>query len=271
MALQTFPLISVPVPNGFQYVGPTSFPQGSLMTPQYIQGLPLAPPHYGEPANVFMVENNAFSLPPPQGPIYYTADPSSTLVPAMYTNQCWQFAAVPPSSAVQDTFAFSSVASSPPGILTTSSPSHDFLPIPSKTQQPKAAPPQRQSEPTKLCFATSRLKKNNKPVIVPPPAPGDTSGEGPRQLIVNYLPQEVDSELLRELFEPYGPVEAARIARDPVTKCSRGFGFVYFRHHADALAAITHATGRVLRRKRVRVSYAIPQRPLESMLDECFM
>jgi hypothetical protein len=262
MAFQSFSLFPLSTENGFQYIGPTSFPQGGMMAPQYIQGLPLAPPHFGGPANVFMVENTTYLSPQSQDPGLYISTPFTAMPPKL-PDQTWQLAAA--EFLETQALAPSSAASSAPGILSAAStPSHDFLHIPIKTPPPKVAPVLPKSARPKMCFATSRCKKNNKPVIVPPPAPGDTSGEGPRQLIVNYLPQEVDSAMLRELFEPYGPIVEARLARDPETKGSRGFGFVYFRRHADAVAAIADASGRVLRGKRVRVSYAVPQRELDT-------
>jgi hypothetical protein len=102
-------------------------------------------------------------------------------------------------------------------------------------------------------------------LIIPPPAPGDIE-PGPRQLIVNYIAVDMTSAELRALFDPFGEVEIARVVDEPDAGHNRGFGFVYMRHHADAANAIANLTGRVLRGKRLRVSYAIPQRPIRSVL-----
>jgi len=121
-----------------------------------------------------------------------------------------------------------------------------------------AARPARQ-----LSFASCRQQKSSRPLDVPSAALGDTE-PGPRQLIVNYLSLDIDSTELGELFAPYGEVELARVAVDAATGKSIGYGFVYMRRHADAMRAVEHASGRVLLGKRVRVSFAVPQRSISS-------
>jgi hypothetical protein len=96
----------------------------------------------------------------------------------------------------------------------------------------------------------------------PPPAPGDTE-PGPRQLIINYLPSEVTDDDLRRLFATVGEIEACRIVYNRVTGRSKGFGFIYYRKHADAEASIVRFTGYGIGAKRLKVSYAVPQRPVE--------
>jgi hypothetical protein len=101
----------------------------------------------------------------------------------------------------------------------------------------------------------------------PPPAPGDTE-PGPRQLIVNYLPTDATDAELHGLFSAVGPVEAARVIYDKQSGLTKGFGFVYFYRHSDASAAIDRLTGHPLRNKRLKVSYANPQRPVQTMVQD---
>jgi RNA recognition motif-containing protein len=56
---------------------------------------------------------------------------------------------------------------------------------------------------------------------------------------VFYLSSTVTNEALRKLFMPYGTILNAYIARDKITNCTRGFGFVDFSTRAEAQAAVT--------------------------------
>jgi RNA recognition motif-containing protein len=47
-----------------------------------------------------------------------------------------------------------------------------------------------------------------------------------KKILVDGLPWAATEEELVALFQPYGKVEAAVVIRDPVTRQSRGFGFV---------------------------------------------
>jgi hypothetical protein len=91
----------------------------------------------------------------------------------------------------------------------------------------------------------------------------DPADKGPKQLIVNFLAPTIAVEDLTELFAPVGPLAAVRIMRDLKTNESKGFGFVYFHSSADAAAAIRRVTGRTMEGRRIKVSYANPQRPLD--------
>jgi hypothetical protein len=103
--------------------------------------------------------------------------------------------------------------------------------------------------------------------VPPPAAPGDTE-PGPRQLIVNYVPSDSTESELIQLFSVVGEVEACRVVYDKMTGASKGFGFVYYRRHADASQAITRFTGYGIRGKRLKVSYATPQRPVQAIFGD---
>ena len=55
--------------------------------------------------------------------------------------------------------------------------------------------------------------------------------------VKNIDPEATDDEF-RDLFEKYGPISSASIAKDPETSKSRGFGFVNFVNHEDASKAV---------------------------------
>ena len=57
-------------------------------------------------------------------------------------------------------------------------------------------------------------------------------------IYVKNLDSDVTDEQFRELFERYGEVTSASIAREPETEKSRGFGFVNFIRHESAEQAV---------------------------------
>jgi hypothetical protein len=84
--------------------------------------------------------------------------------------------------------------------------------------------------------------------------------EGHRQLIVNFLDPTVTNADLHAAFTTIGPVDAARVIYDPQTGASKGYGFVYFKRSSDAATAMQCMTGLPLGSKRIKVSYANPQK-----------
>ncbi|KAH9597955.1 RNA recognition motif domain [Trypanosoma melophagium] len=78
----------------------------------------------------------------------------------------------------------------------------------------------------------------------------------PRNLIVNYIPTPVTDAELRRLFEPFGPVETARVIRDRANNHPKGYGFVRFRSEAAAQEAIGRMNGYEIYNKRLRVDIA---------------
>lgn len=56
------------------------------------------------------------------------------------------------------------------------------------------------------------------------------------KLYVGNLPYSLDDAGLVALFAAYGPVESARVVRNPATGASKGFGFVEM-SDGDALKA----------------------------------
>ena len=69
------------------------------------------------------------------------------------------------------------------------------------------------------------------------------------------LPYGVDDAALTALFAPYGAVESARVACDPKTGRSRGFGFVEM-GEGDALKARGALDGAQLQGRKIFVDEA---------------
>ena len=81
-------------------------------------------------------------------------------------------------------------------------------------------------------------------------------GDVLRNLIVNYIPVQVDQSYLQQLFEMYGPTESVKIIVDKESNTSRGFGFVKYVAPQSATLAIQNLNGYPLLNKRLKVAYA---------------
>lgn len=89
-------------------------------------------------------------------------------------------------------------------------------------------------------------------------------------LIVNYLPQNMNEDEIRSLFSRVGEVDSLKLVRDKTVLFSDplspgapkgqslGYGFVNFRRAQDAEQAITVFNGLRLQNKTIKVSYARP-------------
>lgn len=82
----------------------------------------------------------------------------------------------------------------------------------------------------------------------------------PRQLIVNYVATEVSDEELFQIFSQCGTVDSARVICDRTTGLTKGFAFVYYKSHEEALHAVDLLQGFHLYGKRLKCSFALNQR-----------
>ncbi|XP_039251678.1 ELAV-like protein 1 isoform X1 [Styela clava] len=89
-----------------------------------------------------------------------------------------------------------------------------------------------------------------------------TDDESKTNLIINYLPQTMTQEDLRNLFSSIGELESCKLIRDKLTGSSLGYGFVNFVKAADADKAITSLNGLRMQQKTIKVSFARPSTPL---------
>jgi len=70
------------------------------------------------------------------------------------------------------------------------------------------------------------------------------------------MSRETTEKDVRDLFEPFGPVQSCVIVDDAETGRSKGFGFVEMPKAGDAKAAIQHLNGQVLAGATLRVKRA---------------
>lgn len=77
-------------------------------------------------------------------------------------------------------------------------------------------------------------------------------------LIVNYLPPELEDAYLKTMFQEHGEVLTAKVVKDKTTKKSLGFGFVKFYKPEHANDAVEKKNGIIIGDKKIKVSFARP-------------
>jgi len=86
-----------------------------------------------------------------------------------------------------------------------------------------------------------------------------------KKIYVGNLGVSTTEDMLRSLFEQYGPVERVNIVTDRDTGQPRGFGFVEMSNYAEALKAIGALNRTDLEGRTLTVNEALPKtdRPRE--------
>ena len=79
------------------------------------------------------------------------------------------------------------------------------------------------------------------------------------ELIVNYLPQDINDDEFASLFALVGPLVRSNIARDEDTKYALGFGFVEFADADDAERAIERFNKVDMMGKTLKVAKSHPK------------
>ncbi|XP_071846456.1 ELAV-like protein 1 isoform X3 [Apostichopus japonicus] len=98
--------------------------------------------------------------------------------------------------------------------------------------------------------------------MVPPASPTDSMEDiSKTNLIINYLPQEMNQEEIKELFGKFGEIESCKLVKDKLTGQSLGYGFVNFMKASEAAKAKDTLDGLKVEKKKLKVSYARPSSP----------
>jgi RNA recognition motif-containing protein len=74
-------------------------------------------------------------------------------------------------------------------------------------------------------------------------------------LIINYLPQTMTQDEIKDLFGSIGAIESCKLVRDKTTGQSLGYGFVNFIRTEDADKAVKTMNGLRLQNKTIKVNY----------------
>ncbi|MBT5757353.1 MAG: RNA-binding protein, partial [Acidimicrobiaceae bacterium] len=70
---------------------------------------------------------------------------------------------------------------------------------------------------------------------------------------VRNMSRQTTEKDLRDLFEPFGPVQSCVVVNDDETGLSKGFGFIEMPKPGDAKAAMLQLNGRELDGETIRV------------------
>lgn len=89
-------------------------------------------------------------------------------------------------------------------------------------------------------------------------------------IYVKNIPTEVTDDEFRELFEKYGEVTSASLARDQETSKSRGFGFVNFINHQHAATAVEELNGKDFKGQDLYVGRAQKKHEREEELRKSY-
>jgi polyadenylate-binding protein len=89
-------------------------------------------------------------------------------------------------------------------------------------------------------------------------------------IYVKNIPTEVTDEEFRELFEKYGDVTSASLARDQESGKSRGFGFVNFINHEHASTAVDELNGKDFKGQDLYVGRAQKKHEREEELRKSY-
>ena len=73
-------------------------------------------------------------------------------------------------------------------------------------------------------------------------------------LIINYLPQTMTQDEIKDLFGSIGAIESCKLVRDKTTGQSLGYGFVNFVRIEDAEKAVKTMNGLRLQNKTIKVN-----------------
>jgi cold-inducible RNA-binding protein len=80
-----------------------------------------------------------------------------------------------------------------------------------------------------------------------------------KKLYVGNLSFEATEADLRQMFEPHGAIESAKVATDRDTGRSRGFGFIEMASNSEAESAIAALNGREVGGRALIVNEARPK------------
>lgn len=87
----------------------------------------------------------------------------------------------------------------------------------------------------------------------------ETNASARRSLFVRSLPAVATTEALTELFSQSYPLKHATVVIDPVTKQSKGYGFVTFADAEDAQRALDEFNGQSFKGRKMKIEIAEPR------------
>lgn len=120
--------------------------------------------------------------------------------------------------------------------------------------------PERKSRKSEIRRRVRQRRSPSAAAAAPPPSTGIDYSQW-FCLGVFGISHRTTEDDLRRIFQRYGPIERIRIVYDPMTRKSRGFGFIYLRRRRDALVARDECDGMLFDRQRIRVDVSRTEKP----------
>jgi len=77
-----------------------------------------------------------------------------------------------------------------------------------------------------------------------------------KNLLVNYLPPDMDTMMLRDLFRPHGNIVSCKVVVDHGSGLSKGYGFVKFQNAEEGIKAKNALHEHRIGRKTLKVSFS---------------
>ncbi|SAL95136.1 hypothetical protein [Absidia glauca] len=87
-------------------------------------------------------------------------------------------------------------------------------------------------------------------------------------LYIKNLADDVDDDVLREVFAPFGTITSAKVMRDEKSHLSKGFGFVCFTTPDEANKAVAEMNGKPLGNKTLYVAMAQKKEDRKYHMDQ---
>ena len=75
------------------------------------------------------------------------------------------------------------------------------------------------------------------------------------------LTSNTTKQELKELFSKFGPLKKVQLVWDPLTRCSKGYAFIYYKSIDDAKIAKEAMCDQKFRGRRVRIDFSITKKP----------
>ncbi|KAE9039010.1 hypothetical protein PR003_g392 [Phytophthora rubi] len=122
-------------------------------------------------------------------------------------------------------------------------------------EEDKAREPDQQGEDTEEASRRSRSRSPAPAAKASDAPPANVNNPG-NNLYVANLATRVSERDLQELFAKFGRVDKCEVIVDPVTRESRGFGFVTFEDVRDAEDAVKEMNNQDVQGRKIRVEHA---------------
>ncbi|CAO3622683.1 unnamed protein product [Cunninghamella blakesleeana] len=126
---------------------------------------------------------------------------------------------------------------------------------------PAAATPAAPGVPVTVPTAPIIYQRPHIPHIIPQAPPPPTHDIMEQRLYVGSVNYTLTDNDLRQVFEPYGPIDFVDLHRDNITGRSKGYAFIQFKNVKDAKEALAKMNGFELAGRNLKVGMVTERAP----------